>query len=92
MTERIDITHILHTIDSIEFKYIKGLTLEDYYMRMYKAQVNSQTIYKQVSTERDLLGCATDNVDVIYFVDGIDEEFDSLEELLREIKKLEGGI
>lgn len=89
MTERIDIAHILHTIDSIEFEYIKGLTLEDYYMRMYKAQVNSQTIYKQVSTERDLLGCATDNVDVIYFVDEVDEEFDSLEDLLREIKKLE---
>lgn len=82
------ITPKLPTIDSIEFKYIKGLTLEDYYMRMYKAQINNQTIYKQVSTERDLLGCATDNVDVIYFVDGIDEEFDSLEELLREIKKL----
>lgn len=78
----------LSTIDSIEFEYIKGLTLEDYYMRMYKAQVNSQTIYKQVSTERDLLGCATDNVNVIYFVDEIKEEFDTLEDLLREIKKL----
>lgn len=80
---------ILPSIDSIEFEYIKGLTLEDYYMRMYKAQVNSQIVYKQVSTERDLLGCATDNVDVIYFVDEIEEEFDSLEDLLREIKKLE---
>lgn len=88
MTERIDIAPKLPTIDSIEFEYIKGLTLEDYYMRMYKAQVNSQTIYKQVSTERDLLGCPTDNVDVIYFVDEIDEEFDTLEGLLREIKKL----
>ena len=89
MTEKIGIAPTLPTIDSIEFEYIKGLTLEDYYMRMYKAQVNSQTIYKQVSTERDLLGCATDNVDVIYFVDEVDEEFDSLEDLLREIKKLE---
>lgn len=77
------------TIDNIEFEYIKGLTLEDYYMRMYKAQINSQTIYKQVSTERDLLGCATYNVDVIYFVDEIEEEFSTLEELLRAIKKLE---
>lgn len=88
MTERIDITPKLHTINSIEFEYIKGLSLEDYYIRMYKAQINGQTIYKQVSTERDLLGCATDNVDVVYFVDEVDEEFDSLEDLLREIKKL----
>lgn len=80
---------ILPSIDSIEFEYIKGLTLEGYYIRMYKAQINNQIIYKQVSTERDLLGCATDNVDVIYFVDEIEEEFDSLEDLLREIKKLE---
>ena len=85
----IENSYKLPTIDSIEFEYIKGLTLEDYYMRMYKAQINNQIIYKQVSTERDLLGCATDNVDVIYFVDEIAEEFDSLEELLREIKKLE---
>lgn len=89
MTEKMGTAPILFTVDSVEFEYIKGLTLEDYYIRMYKAQVNSQTVYKQVSTERDLLGCATDNVDVIYFVDEIKEEFDSLEELLREIKKLE---
>ena len=82
----------LPSIDNIDWEYIKGLTLEDYYMRMYKAQVNSSTIYKQVSIERGLLGIATDNIDVIYFVDEIDEEFDSLEDLLRVIKKLETGV
>lgn len=87
----IENSYKLPSIDNIDWEYIKGLTLEDYYMRMYKAQVNSNTVYKQVSTERDLLGIATDNVDVIYFVDEIDEEFDSLEDLLRVIKKLEGG-
>lgn len=69
-------------LPNITFEYFQGISYGNMYMRMYQAQFEGFTIFKQTNTKRDRYGYPKGNPITFYFVEGHDKEYNNLMKLI----------
>ena len=67
---------------NITFEYFQGISYGNMYMRMYQAQFEGFTIFKQTNIKRDRYGYPKKNPITFYFIEGHDKEYNDLMELI----------